>query len=473
MALVVGCGPSSATTGDASGTESGETGEPDDEILWTYGGGDRPVLSWPVTDKEGNIFVLVGADAEPDPDVTGDERHHLLRQHYRVAGIDLVSLRPDGTARWKVELATPEHAMPRELRWRPAVGRDGDVWVCHTEGTDPPSVQTKGDLSRVSSTGEKLWTAEGACFSDPLAWHHEEVVHRHALSLEGTYYLVALVPAFGVDGGDWVQELRAIGPDGQERWRKTIGVPSKGCCSFEGGGEWGTEVDAPIVLPEGQVVSGCDNCVEGMAGLASFDPSTGTPEFLFSTVGKQVLYSINLWDGANVQALLEGGGGLWKVGPAGSAMTVEDPVALATATELVFAPTTAKEGITFQWGEAAVSLTWEALGLDWVSGIVPSAVVEPDALLVTTTPAGQEFPCITQYEGCGLALVNRQGEVTWRREGVFGGTVVPAIGDGFIAYVEDDGQRLVAVKAPVTGVADGPWPIVGGNPQGTRSAEAK
>jgi hypothetical protein len=75
-------------------------------------------------------------------------------------------------------------------------------------------------------------------------------------------------------------------------------------------------------------------------------------------------------------------------------------------------------------------------------------------------------------DDCGLFIVDAEGTVVWQLDGVAPGFPIPVVGDGYLVYV-DDAYRLVKRSAPVEGLADGPWPIVGGDPQGTRSAEGK
>jgi hypothetical protein len=97
-----------------------------------------------------------------------------------------------------------------------------------------------------------------------------------------------------------------------------------------------------------------------------------------------------------------------------------------------------------------------------ILAVEPVALVEPAAIVIA----------VMLYESwTGLLLVDTDGHVILSKSMFRGTGYVPAIGDGFIASIEPDTQRLVAIEAPVERVADGPWPIAGGDPQGTRSAE--
>jgi hypothetical protein len=224
---------------------------------------------------------------------------------------------------------------------------------------------------------------------------------------------------------------------------------------------------------------GCDTC--DIWGLAAADSSTGA----FTTVAElpvatPALYDTLMWDGSSVHLYLYGAvpsttSGPWVVGLDGSASPVVEYVTLATATGMVWIDReeVARESFVLHWGADAIDVV---VAPDYVDADGfspwPVAAVDPEAILLaySTDELNEEG----EYRLRGLLLVDRSGDVLWHRDDMFGRyEAIPAIGDGFIAYIEAGTQRLVAVEAPVERVADGPWPIIGGDPQGTRSAEGR
>lgn len=433
--LLVACGPSTASTTGAGDGTGDETGEPDDEILWTYGGGDRPVLSWPVTDKDGNVFVLVGVDAVADGD------------GHQVQEVRLVSLSDAGVVRWSVTVAGATR-IPRATAVRPAIGVEQDAWVHYDD-----------ELLRVSGGGEVRWRTGGLPHPQGyLSGDYTATVL--GLATDGTCYLL---PLLDESSPPLRQEVRAIAPDGNERWRATVGL-----AGFSGAdlSHFPTETDAPLVAPDGGVFIGCDTCEPDRIGLAHVDALTGEATMLSSRTGQYAHYERLRWDGEAVW--VEFDADVWRVTPEGFAETHEElPSLVVDAGPVgIVRETVTNGGFSLRWGTETIIVDMSGTFVEGNLGVVgPVAALDPPGILLSArTDASPEVQ--------GLLLIDQDGSVVWEVSGTFiEKETIPAIGDGFIAYIEDDGQRLVAVKAPVTGVADGPWPIIGGNPQGTRSAE--
>jgi hypothetical protein len=454
VVLLAACGPSSAGgEGDGNGTGD-ETGEPAD-FLWTFGGDDRPILSWPVSDDAGNLFVLVGEGASPSaayPDALD------------LDAVSLVSLDDKGAERWTVQVGGATTTGLREAPVRPIVGAGGDAWVHVGE-----------ELRRISSDGTAMWLLESlpdpdGYGTDPATWTSLQA----ALDSSGVYYALPRMS----NADEEQQQLRAIGSDGTELWRFDPGTPGYSGADF---GLIPTQTDAPLIGPDGRVLLGCDTCIDGQVGIAVFDGDSGQPSMLLSAPGQPpAKFRQLLWDGSAAWIDISGAvdaNGLWTLAPDGATTEPDHTIQLVADSGAVWtdAEFTSEPSFVLHWGDDDITVTPppERLGGEF-RGATPIAVLEPEAVLLEThvrIPALDDGPSESDN---GLLLVDKAGSVFWYRGGMFRERQpVPAIGDGFIAYIEAGTQRLVAIEAPVEGLADGPWPIVGGDPQGTRSAEGK
>jgi hypothetical protein len=421
---------------------------------WAYGGAERPVVSWPVMDEDGNLFVLVGEEAQ----VSGVPANEVLV----LDAVSLVNLDPDGTERWSVEISAAM-TIAHEAPVRPIVGPGGDVWVHVGEV-----------LTRVSADGEVSWRLQSLPDPDGYSGGFALRTSLHAaLDVSGVYYAL---PRIQIDDNEQKQQLRAIGPDGTELWAFDPATP--GYSGFKLS-PVPSQTVAPIVDPSGRVMLGCDLCGDLSIGIARFDRDSGQPTMLFSVPGAApAQFQQLLWDGSAMWAELTATGqwGVWTVTPSGTTTQPEYAIQLVAESGAVWMDPELAWGapsFSLHWGDDTIDVTRSpALVPGEIVGATPVAVVEPQAVLLAVHV--RIPPGIVGTDDGGLLLVDRAGMVSWYQGGMFyGRQPVPAIGDGFIAYIEAETQRLVSVEAPVERVADGAWPIVGGDPQGTRSAEGK
>lgn len=431
---IAGCGLRVAGTETAS----------DGELVWTFGEPGIAILSWPVVDAEGNMFVIAGTDAKPLQQLSTPDTQLFV--YFDVSAVVLVSISPDGNQRWQRELA-PAQVVGKQAPWRPAVGPSGDVWTCWA-----------GELRRWGNDGALRWSAPGRC-------HARVPSIQPALAHDGTFYDIDDVTA--APGPPWlVPELRATSADGMSSWSRIIGEPRVDEADFA---DVGTYVSGVAIATNGRVISGCDNCVMGQNSVASFARSDGSPTVLYSewlnspftngiwysapVLGRDVIW---LWIGALPPAL-------YSVQADGSADIRDWGLGL---------PLVSDDAVV-HWDEVTDRVLWDETYLD--SDGFPGNVVGPVALLRShRLLAGYSSTWVggACFQDCGLFIVDLSGKVVWQHDGVAPGLPIPVVGDGYLVYI-DDAFRLVKIDAPVEGLADGPWPILGGNPQGTRSVEGK
>lgn len=437
LLLLTTCGPSTGTGGEGDSGTTDETGDPT-EFLWTFGGDDQPVLSWPVSDDAGNLFVLIGSGATK------------IEDGFRVDEIALASLSSHGEVRWITALGGPGES-GRSGPVRPVVGPGGDVWAHHAD-----------ELIRMSSDGDVLWRSPG--IPRPYGYvSGDYTAITLAVASDGTCFILPFLMESGPE--PLRQELRAIGSDGMERWRTEVGAAGSTGADFS---KFPSETQSPLVAPDGDVLVGCDTCVQGQVGLVRVAASDGAPSIILSVPGEHMRYENVRWDGSATR--LSFAGDDWRVFPDGSTETPEDdpPLFSSAGATLVPPNSVTPSGFSLRLGVQMLAVDVTGTPLEGLlARVSPVAVVEPLGVVVAVDVPG--YP-----PRRGLLLVDSTGAVTLSRNDVFGEKEpVPVIGDGFIAYIEADTQRLVAVAAPVERVSGGVWPIIGGDPQGTRSAEGK
>jgi hypothetical protein len=95
----------------------------------------------------------------------------------------------------------------------------------------------------------------------------------------------------------------------------------------------------------------------------------------------------------------------------------------------------------------------------------PVAVVRPSGLLVLYGPGDwqprlQPYEFVTSTKDAGFALLDPSGAVTWQFHGVATTRSRPVVANGVIVLVDAD-DHLRFVKAPVQGLAQTAWPVVG------------
>lgn len=444
---VGGCGsPVAQNSTDTSSSETG-SGETDsnDELIWTFAEPGLAIISSPVVDAAGNMFVIAGTAATPlqqPPPLDGQ-----LFEYFDVSSVVLVSVSPDGTQRWQQMLA-PAQVVGKQAPSRPVVGASGDVWTCWA-----------GELRRWGNDGELRWSAPGRCHADVGGI-------EPALASDGTYYDLDDVTVD--DSGRVAPELHATSPDGESSWSRIIGEPR----IDEGeDSDFGTVVGGLAIAADGRVVSGCDTCVMGQNSVAVFAASDGEPTALYSAwlnppSTNGLGYSAPVLAGDVTWMAIEGSGAaaaLYSVHADGNAGVRDGS----------FEPLLASDDAVVHWNWATSQVLWGETYLD--RNGLPGNVVGPVALLGSNQLlAGYSLIWVGTgcFKDCGLFIVDEDGTVLWQHDGVAPGLPIPVVGDGYLVYV-DDAYRLVKMKAPVEGLAYGPWPILGGDPQGTRSAEAK
>ena len=413
--------------------------------VWNYGGANEPVISWPVLDESGNVYVLTGSGASPRP--TG-----LL---YDVRAVELVSLDPSGTKRWSFPVFGPTTVGAPVTR--PSV-HQGDVWVFY-----------RGKLLRISGSGELRWElqdlpAKLSGPGTPLEWTDTS---QTALDSAGNFYFMPFVE----DGAMKRQELWSISHDGHIRWRSTPTLP--GSTGGEDDGPPPSQTQAPLIVPNGVIIVGCTTCEAGRAGLAQIDPETGIPAPL-SSEEVSTYYAVfgNLrWDGSAVR--YERYGELmshWLTRLDGFTMPQSYEMALATSSGPIWIADELNQNGRFvlNWGHKAVPLDFGTLSSELGSGFEKTATIQ--ALAATEPPA--VLVRVSTNETSLLALFDLTGDLSWSHSGVSPeSTPVPVIHDGRIFYIEDNPRRLVSEAVPVVGIASGTWPILGGTVHNTRAVE--
>ena len=419
-------------------------GEPASGLSWTYGGSERPVLSWPVLDEAGNIFVLVGAEAT----------RQSIETSFDVQAVELVSLDSSGALRWSYSVFGP--ATVTEAVTRPSV-HEGDVWVYFRDR-----------ILRISGAGELRWILHDVPSKVmgsgwPLDWTDSS---RTALDAAGNFYFMPFVTA---GPGMQRQELWAISSDGRIRWR---GNPT-----LEGGNGGEDDLpppdqtEAPLVAPDGTILTGCTTCVAGRAGLARSDPNTGVASLLYSDEigGGYVTFANVLWDGASV----------WYE------VTLDEPVHWQT--RLDGSTTQQSHALTLVTNSGPVWIEDERHSsgdfvMHWGSEVarldMASIVTETDARtrvrpLAATEPAAVLVQVLTSKES-SLALFDVKGNALWHTAGGSDGiTPVPIIYQGSIVYIDNVSRRLISESVPVASIAQGPCPMLGGTAQNTRNAQSR
>lgn len=425
-----------------AGSLAGCGPEPSEET-WTYGGANRPVLSWPVLDGAGNAFVIVGSEAVPIAPGWGG---------YSVQGVELVSLDPSGRFRWSVPVLGPSWVGGDETR--PSV-HEGDVWV-----------YLRDRIFRISANGQIRWTLEDVPSVEgpgwPLDWTDSS---RTALDSAGNFYFMPFVTE---SRGVYRQELWSISDDGHIRWR--IAPNLSGGAGHEESWPPPSQTQAPLVLPDDVVVVGCSTCVAGRAGLAEIDPRTGVASLLYSVdLGAHRLVTSGdlRWDGLSVWyefaiQLTEH----WSIMLDSSGTRQSYALALMTSSGAVWIEDEQDEQGNFvlHWGDVVVRVNVDEVVRDSSlrTSVRALAATEPAAVLIQ----------VNNNEDYYLALVDLEGEILWHRAGIaHSRDPAPVIGGGRILYIEDGSRRLVSERLPVTGLASGPWPIVAGTVQNTRRGQ--
>lgn len=412
---------------------------------WEFGGDASPIVSWPVTDEWGNIFVIGGVGATPGP----------YLGYHSVGALNLISLNPAGELRWSLPVAGP--TIIREVPARPVV-QGGEVWL-----------YIDNSILHVSSDGDLRWRVDNVPpltgWVRPDGWEDSSLL---ALSHDGNLFVLPFVDK---EPGIQQQEAWAIGPDGAVLWRVTP-VPLGG----HGGEEtWPppSQTEAPLVAPGGSLVVGCATCMVGRSGLAEVSASTGKASLIYSLpANKYVTFGNLLWDGAAVRHELDiYSGKQWAASLDGVIEPAPFRLDLSTGTGPIWVEdrVATDEGFVLHWAEKTAVVDTPQIfaeergdkGAQALMATEPSAVIMHFSLSYSSGNAD------------ALALVDDDGKILWEKADIFvESTPAPALVDGMVVYVEEDSRKLVAERVPVERVAAGPWSMIGGNPRHTRSAES-
>lgn len=194
----------------ADGTvySAGEDGKlyafnPDGSLRWTFAYGGE-YESTPTIGPDGCVYVQ-------------GHRHATANQ--------LLAVNPDGTERWRVDVADDVGHWAFTALGSPALSADGRV-LC---------VNLVGVLHSVSPAGELQWTLDAGMNASGCS---------PALALDGTVYIA----------GDYVL---AVNPDGSEKWR------------YAGSGGYARHL--PVVGPNGTIYCGSDSGLVALLPDGSLD----------------------------------------------------------------------------------------------------------------------------------------------------------------------------------------------------------
>ncbi len=395
---------------NASADNTSTTGEAGDTAgsVWTFGSDLLSVISSPVSDDDGNLYVAVGLrnEAKTNPELPAGIGSPANIHETRV-----VSLTADGRERWRSDPICTAKVQIEEYA-SVAVQADAVFALC-------------GTLVKLDAAGKTLWTVSGM------------IGHGIAVGSDGTSY---------ARRDDMVLAYSAVDEDGATRWTTTVGYSVSDALRTM------TGPHTSVVVSRDRVFAPCDGCSADRGGVASLAPSSGAPTSIIDFAGVPNEYGalattasgsvfilsrdLYTYDGSSVSSRAAG---------------TQSRTVLVDATGPVYVVTGPGTTRQLRWGDKAVS----ALPTDPVGGLHEAvALLEPDLVLLSSGVALDKKGA----EAFTLADANLQSR-----------TVLPRNGD--IVYVTKN-QRLVSRRFPVHGFkANAPWPTPAGNAQGNHRVD--
>ena len=423
LLAALGCGGKTTRKGEADST--GPVGE----VLWTFGDEQHPLLSDPVVDRHGRIWAMI-VDLSLHAGVGADHRERYL-----------VALDSTGRELGRTPVCDPLErllVLPRAL----AVGPDDDVWVACADA-----------IERVDFTSGVLWSAPAR----RLARIPEQL---GAISADGwTYWL-------GSSASSDTFQLHALDGDGVERWVETVGVGGPAAETH-----WSSP---PEIGADGTVYTSCDACIPCHVGLAAFEPKNGGYQLYEPAVPIDAPRDYRAVVGANDEiAMLVTQG--WTC--CDSACDCGDVTECATPAAFVFdrqqlRPSTAPVRLLIA-NDSSVAVristdSFPSLHFVWDGEVLPLqvgldrpvALADPERLIVNT----QANELVVMDRSLRRLLTLEVPDFTR-----------PLVFDGYLVTrtlgIDGNTAPLAAVRAPVKGLAAGPWPILGANQRFTYSRD--
>ncbi|MGH7269048.1 MAG: hypothetical protein ACREJ3_01345 [Polyangiaceae bacterium] len=346
----------------------------------------------------------------------------------------VVALDADGHELWRVTLPQAGAGLAGLV-----ADGTGDVWA------QGPS------LTRIDPSGAISWTGAPAA----LEWENTAV----ALAAGGTYFQYAKGPGPQL-------AVQAIGIQGTVRWSVPIGGHVRAGDNLSP-----TTLQAPSIDSAGYLEVPCQPCADGRTGIAQVDVSAGTVRTVASVPAGDARITLP----ADLVTCDGQGNTYFAAGPflasfgQGGAMRWTSPVALAPA--LVTLNRVVALSVTM------ASFTLVALSpVDGtVIGTTPAADGEALVVLVAgglrmTSAAfpvsGSSFVTTT-----GTAIFDGSSHLVWSDPGMDPSTAIPDVGRVYGIERDDQGHgTLVAKQAAISGLEQGPWPLLRHDPGRTGSA---
>jgi hypothetical protein len=262
--------------------------------------------------------------------------------------------------------------------------------------------------------------------------------------------------------------VRSTTFDGVERWATPIGPCAQG-------GDLAPFISARAsVGADGAIYVGCNLCEMGQRGLARVDPQTGAAQLIVkvpdpSAASDTSQYGAPVIMGDTIVALTYLTGGPFPFG-----WLSFDPQAGGQVIPGRGSPIVGEDGLVYYdaatkhivWGSRSIDVTTlKAPDGHSLANSQPIAVVRPSGLLVLYSPGDwqallQPYELASTTRDAGLALIDPSGAVIWQFHGVAPSKSRPVVANGVIVLVDAD-AHLRFVSAPVQGLAQTAWPVVG------------
>jgi len=389
----------------SSTTTGGPEASPED---WTFGDDLTSVVSSPVSDTSGNLYVVIGTrnEAKTTPELPAG-----VGSPANIQTAQVVSLTADGKERWRSDPICNSAIQTEEYA---AIAVSGSMVYALC-----------GTLAKLTTAGDSVWSARSMYGHGIAVTDNDTVIARRAQALLA---------------------YTAIASDGSERWTATVGVQLDEAISTRTGPH-----TSPIVS-DGKIFSPCDTCAPDAGGVGVLDSATGATSSVISLSGMPREYgSMAATANGDIFILSQDLHTLHQAAvqatPAGTisrtVLADEDgPVYLVTG------PGTSRQ---LRWGETRLSnLPPDPVGVLHE----PVALIEPDIVLLNSGVAlkrdGEEAFSVPDASLVNLLVLPRNGN---------------------LVYVTKD-QRLVARSFDISGfAAAAPWPSPSGNAQGNHRVE--
>jgi hypothetical protein len=418
LPFAAGCGSGAGADAGVDAAVADARTDATSGLLWSFGGGDLDVVAV-VESRAGTLYA--GACERGDGS--------------SAATCFVVALDAAGHEQWRTALPQPG------LVGLVASGT-GDVWA---QGES---------LTRIGASGAAAWAAPSA-----LAWAGTAV----ALAPDGAYLQYTQGPGSQL-------AVQAIGSGGAVRWSLPIGGHT-----ISGDNTPPTSLGPPAIDSTGYLEVPCRPCEDGRTGIAQVDLATGAVRSVAVVPGGDAGPGLP----ADKVTCDDQGNSYFGAGPLGA------PVLASVKPDGSPRWTSAVARAPALIGSSSVVASSVMAGHIAVVALSPA-----DGSLLGTTPAPDTNDLVGLVAGglrmttasfpvdgssfvtmTGTAIADGSGHTVWSDGTMDPSTAIPAMGRVYgIERSGSGGGALVAVKAAITGVEQGAWPLLRHDPGRTGSA---